>query len=70
MIVFTIISLITYTTDNGMISDVFVISGRKSMVSCLVGARLILIVHIICCSTSAAKDSLMYFLLLSFVLSV
>jgi hypothetical protein len=33
------------TTDNGKISDVFVIIGLKSMLSCLVGARLILIVH-------------------------
>ena len=55
------------TTDN-KISDVFAISGRKSMVSYLVGARLILIVQIICCSASAANDSLMYFLL-SFALS-
>jgi len=59
------------TTDNGKISDVFVMSGWKSMVSCLVGARLILIVQIICCTTSAtANDSLLYFLLLvSFALS-
>jgi hypothetical protein len=57
------------TTDSGTNSDVFVMSGRKSMLSCLVGARLILIVQIICCSTSAANDSLMYFLL-SFTLSV
>ena len=56
------------TTDNAKISDVFAISGRKSMVSCLVGARLILIVQIICCNTSAANDSLMYFVL-SFALS-
>ena len=58
------------TTDNGKISDVFVISGPKSMLSCLVGARLILILQIICCSTSAANDNLLYFLLLSFALSV
>ena len=31
------------TTDNGKISDVFVIIGLKSMLSCLVGARLILL---------------------------
>ena len=37
------------------------------MLSCLVGARLILIVQIICC-TRIANDSLMYFLL-SFILS-
>ena len=60
------------TTDSGTNSDIFIISGRKSMLSCLVGARLILIVQIICCSTSAAvSDSLMYFLLLvGFALSV
>ena len=57
------------TTDSGTDSDIFVMSGRKSMLSCLVGARLILIVQIICCSTSVANDSLMYFLL-SFTLSV
>ena len=34
------------TTDNGKISDVLVIIGLKSMLSCLVvGARLILIVQ-------------------------
>lgn len=48
-------------TDNAKISDVFAIGGRKSMVSCLVGARLILIVQIIRCSTSAANDSLIFF---------
>jgi len=51
------------TVDNGSIPDVFVIIELKSTISCLVGARLILIVQIICCSTSAANDSLMYFLL-------
>ena len=54
------------TTDSGRILDVLVISGTKSILSWLVGARLILIVGIICCNTSAADDSLMYFLLLSF----
>src|SRR5215471_1108619 len=43
------------------------IFSRKDV---LVGTRLILIVQIIYCSTSAANDSLMYFLLLSFALSV
>src|SRR5215469_1553040 len=37
--------------------DVFVISGSKFMLSCLVGGRAILIVRIICCSTSAAMNS-------------
>jgi hypothetical protein len=27
--------------------------GQKGILSCLVGARLILIVHMICCNTSA-----------------
>ena len=61
-------ALSAVTTDSGTNSDIFVMSGRKSMLSCLVGARLILIIQIICCSTSAANDSLMYFLL-SFTIS-
>ena len=50
------------TTDNGKISDVVVIIGLKSILLCLVGgARLILIVHMICCSTKI--DNFSYFLL-------
>ena len=37
--------------------------GLKSMLSCLVGARLIFIVHRICCNTSAPIDNFAYFLL-------
>ena len=62
-------ALSAVTTDSGTNSDIFITSGLKSILSCLTGARLILIVQIICCSTSAANDSLMYFLL-SFTLSV
>ena len=39
--------------------------GLKSILSCLVGARLILIVHMICCNTSAPIDNFAYFLLFS-----
>jgi hypothetical protein len=53
------------TTDNGSIFDVLVIIGLKSTLSCLVGARLILIVHMICCNTSAPIDNFAYFLLFS-----
>ena len=53
------------TTDNGRIFDVLVIIGLKSILSCLVGARLILIAHMICCSTSAPIDNLAYFLLVA-----
>ena len=58
------------TTDNGRIADIFVISGWKSIVSCLIWARLIFTAQIICFSTSAPNDSLMYFLLFTLVLSV
>ena len=51
------------TTDNGSIFDALVMIGLKSMLSCLVGARLILIVHIICCNTSTPIDNFAYFLL-------
>jgi len=37
--------------------------GLKSMLSCLVGASLILIQHMICYNTSASIDNLTYFLL-------
>ena len=53
------------TTDNGSIFDVLVMIGLKSMLSCLVGARLILIVHMICCNTSAPTDNFAYFLLVA-----
>ena len=49
------------TTDNGRISHVLVIIGLKSIFSCLVGARLILIVHMICCDTSAPMDNFIHF---------
>ena len=63
MIIFTIISLSAVTTDNGRISAILVMIGLKSTLSCLVGARLILIEHMICCNTSAPKDNFAYFLL-------
>jgi hypothetical protein len=44
------------TTHNGRIFDVLVMVGLKSMLSCLVGARLILILHMICSKTSAPID--------------
>src|SRR5581483_5937374 len=53
------------TTDSGRILFVLVIIGLKSIVSCLVGDLLILIVHIICCSTSAPIDNFAYFLISS-----
>ena len=53
------------TTDNGRISAILVMIGLKSMLSCLVGARLILIEHMICCNTSAPIDNFAYFLLAS-----
>ena len=37
----------------------------KPMLSCLVGARLILIEYLICCNTSAPIDNFAYFLLSS-----
>jgi len=37
--------------------------GLKSILSCLAGARLILIVHMICCNMSARIDNFAYFLL-------
>ena len=39
--------------------------GLKSILSCLVGARLILIVHMICCNKSAPIDNFAYLLLFS-----
>jgi hypothetical protein len=68
MIIFTIINLIGCTTDNGRIFDVLVIIGLKSILSCRVGARLILltdslIVHMICNNKSAPMDSFIHFLL-------
>ena len=58
------------TTDNGSIFDVLVMIGLKSILSCLVGGRLILIVHMICCNTHRlAIDNFAYFPLNS-VLSV
>ena len=57
------------TTDNGRIFDALVMIGLKSILSCLVGARLILMLQIICCNTSAPIDNFAYFLLNS-VLSV
>ncbi len=63
-------ALSAVTTDNGRIADIFVISGWKSIVSCLIGARFIFTAQIICFSTSAPNDSLMYFLLFTLVLSV
>ena len=38
---------------NGFIFDILVIIGLKSMLWCLVGARLIFIDQTICCNTSA-----------------
>jgi hypothetical protein len=72
MIIFTSLSypLLAVTTDNGRVLAIFIISGWKSILSCRFGARLILMTQIIICfSTSAPNDNLMYFLLLSFVLS-
>jgi hypothetical protein len=63
MIIFTIINLIGCTTDNGRIFDVLVIIGLKSILSCRVGARLILLLQIICCNTSAPIDNYACFLL-------
>ena len=70
MIIFTIISLSAVTTDNGRISAILVMIGLKSTLSCLVGARLILIEHMICCNTSAPKDNFAYFLLAASSLSL
>jgi hypothetical protein len=39
--------------------------GLKSILSCFVGALIILMVHIICFSTSAPIDNFAYFLLFS-----
>ena len=47
MVLFTIVTLVNW------VCDVFVMIGLKSMLSCLVGDRLILIIHMICCNTSA-----------------
>ena len=44
--IFTVIYFISYLTEIGRISDALMSRGGKSFVSCLVGARLILIVHI------------------------
>ena len=57
------------TMDNGLMADVFVMIGWKSILSCFVGALLILMVHIICFSTSAPIDNFIHFLL-SLALSV
>jgi hypothetical protein len=54
MIVLTIVTLSAVTKDNGRMSDILVMIGLKSMLSLLVGARLILIIH---CDTSASIDS-------------
>lgn len=71
MIIFISLSypLSAVTTDNGRVLVIFIINGWKSILSCSFGARLILMIQIICFSTSAPNDNLMYFLLLSFVLS-
>ena len=53
------------TTDNGCIFAILFIIGLMSMLSYLARARLILIVHTICCSTSAPVDNLAYFLLVA-----
>ncbi|MGZ5511740.1 MAG: hypothetical protein ACXWFC_14890 [Nitrososphaeraceae archaeon] len=50
--------------------DILVINGLNSMLSCLVGARLIFIEQTICCNTVAPIDNLAYFFLRSFVLLV
>jgi len=63
IIVLTIIPLSAVTTDNGSIFDVLVIIGLKSILSCRVGARLILLLQIICCNTSAPIDNYACFLL-------
>jgi hypothetical protein len=47
----------------GRISAVLVIIGVESMLSCLVGARLILTAYMICCSILASIDNFAYFLL-------
>ena len=49
------------TADNGFIFDILVITGLKSILSCLVGARLTLTLQIICFKTSAPMESLAYF---------
>ena len=56
------------TTDNGFIFDILVITGLKSMLSYLVGARLTLMLQIICFKTSAPIDNLAYFFLRSFAM--
>ena len=42
-------ALAAVTTDNGIIFAILFTSGLKSILSCLVGARLIFMLHIIIC---------------------
>lgn len=65
-------ALSAVTTDNGRIVDIFVIKvgGKVYRVVSYRSTRLIFTAQIICFSTSAPNDSLMYFLLFTLVLSV
>lgn len=65
MIIFIIHALPLVTRDNGTISEILVMIGLKSMLSCLVGAHLILIEHMICGNRSAQIDNFAYFLISS-----
>ena len=58
------------TTDSGFILDILITIGLKSMLSCLLGARLTLMLQIICFRTSAPIDSLAYFFLFNLALLV